>query len=277
MSLVTTVEEGALDEVLNSIRRVLRAERTRTEIEREAFEEFATRITKLQPSNNPSAGDVEHSEPQDAGGVVALSYNPRSGLCATDDLTTIRHAYEETVMSVPFYEAEYGDTYEGSIREEFGPDVATVLTQSDCFSPIAKQLLLAKVDQSRAERETLIETCERERESVDEAAAVLKSIDDELQSVESIPFDDHRFGALEAHWTRLSTLQDKCESVVNMRQATINHHRTEYSLPVDAPDICVYLYEELETAYPILYLCSDLARRVENSRQQVERAISTCS
>jgi hypothetical protein len=277
MSVTATVGDRPLNEVVDSIRQSLRAEQKRTEIERDAFEEFATRITDLQSSSKPFAPSADHKEPQDAGGAVALQSQPVTEPSATDELATIRTAYEETVMSVPFYEAEYGDTYEESIRAEFGPDIATALTQSDSLSPVAKQVLLAKIEQARTEREALIETCEREHASVDEAATVLKPVDEELQSVESISFDGHGFGALEAYRSRLLTLKDKCEQAATTRQATIHRHRTEYSLVVDAPDICVYLYEEFETAYPILCLCSDLARRLENCRKQVESALSTCS
>lgn len=276
MSVTATVGDRPLNEVLDSIRQSLRAEQKRTEIERDAFEEFATRVTDLQPSSNPLASSVEHNELQDGSGVVALQSQPVSEPSPTE-LATIRNAYEETVMSVSFYGAEYGDTYEESIRAEFGPDIATAFTQSDSLSPVAKQVLLAKIEQARTEREALIETCEREQTSVDEAATVLKPVDEELQAVESISFEDRGFGALEAHRARLLTLKDKCEQDATTRQATIHRHRTEYSLSVDAPDICVYLYEEFEPAYPILCLCSDLARRIENCRKQVESALSTCS
>jgi hypothetical protein len=277
MSVTVTVGDRPLDEVLDSVRESLRAELNRTEIERDAFEEFATRITDLQSSSEPFAPSAGHKELQDASGAVALQSHPVSEPSATDEFGTIRNAYEETVMSVSFYEAEYGDTYEESIQAEFGPDIATTLTQSNSLSPVAKQVLLAKIEQVRSEREALIKTCEREHASVDEAATVLKPVGEELQAVESISFDDPGFGALEAHRARLLTLKDKCEHAATTRQATIHRHRTEYSLPVDAPDICVYLYEEFETAYPILCLCSDLARRIENYRKQVESALSTRS
>lgn len=275
MSVTATVGDTPLEEVLDSIRQSVQAEQNRTEMECDAFQEFANRITDLQPSSEPLPSSAEYNEIQDASGAVALQSHPVSEPSARDELGTIRNAYEETVMSVPFYEAEYGDTYEESIRAEFGPDIATALTQSDNLSPVAKEVLLAKIEQARSEREALIETCEREHASVDEAATVLKPIDEELQSVESISFDNQGFGALEAHRARLLTLEDKCERAATTRQATIHRHRTEYSLPIDAPDICVYLYEEFETAYPILCLCIDLARGVENCCQQVERAMST--
>lgn len=275
MSVTATVGDRPLNEVMDSIRQSLRAEQERTEIERDAFENFATRITDLQSSNKPFVPSADQGEFQDASGTVALQSQSASEPSPTDELAAIRNAYEETVMSVPFYEAEYGDTYEESIRAEFGPDIATALTQSDSLSPVAKQALLARIEQARSEREVLIETCEREFASVDEAASVLKPINEELQSVESISFDDHGFGVLEAHWARLLILKDKCEHAATIRQATLHRHRAEYSLPVDAPDICVYLYEKFETSYPILCLCADLARRIEDSRQQIEHAMST--
>lgn len=275
MSVGITLGDRDVDEVFDLVRQALREERERTEIECEAFEEFATRIVDLQPASRPSIRQSAQRSSQSADSAVTIQSKPISSGGSRDTLETLRNDYESTIMSVPFYEAEYGDTYEESIREEFGPELATALTRSDCFSPIAKQVLLAEIEEARADREAFITTCEREHASVDEAAAMLKPIEEELQSVESISFDDQGFGALEAHRARLLTIKDNCEHAATTRQATIHHHRTEYSLPVDAPDICVYLYEEFETAYPILCLCSDLARRIENYRQQVERAMST--
>ena len=275
MSSKATGGDPPPGEVLESIRRSLQAEQNRTKKERAAFKEFATRITDLQLATKPSSPSSEHNEFRETSGAVAIQSQPISEPSTTNKLTAIRNAYEETVMSVSFYEDEYGDTYEESIQEEFGADIATTLTQSNSLSPVAKQVLLAKIEQARTDREVLIETCERERESVDEAAAVLQPIDEELQSAESIAFANQGFGALEAHRSRLFVLEDKCEHAAATRQATIHRHRTEYSHPVNPPDICAYLYDEFETAYPVLGLCSELARRIGNCRQQVEHAMST--
>lgn len=275
MSSTATIGDTPLEEVLDSIRRSLHAEQKRTEIERDAFTEFATKITDLQPATKPSSPSSRHNKLQDASGAVAIQSQPISEPSTTNKLATIRNAYEQTVMSVSFYEDEYGDTYEESIRAEFGSDIATTLTQSPSLSPIAKQVLLAKIEEACSKREELIATCELERESVDEAAVVLQPIAEELQSLESIEFANQGFGALEAHRARLLVLEDKCEHAAATRQATIHRHRTEYDLPVDEPDICVYLYDEFELSYPILGLCSDLALKIDNHRQQVEHAMST--
>lgn len=271
----TTVEVRRFEEVVGSIRRALRVERNRTVREWDAFEAFANRITELQPSSRSSAWNSEHGHPQGGGGAATLQSTPVAGTGTSNERTTIRNAYEETVMSVPFYEAEYGDTYEESIQTEFGPEVATAMTQSDCFSPLAKQVLLEKIEQARTDRGVLLETCDRERDSVDDVAAMLSPLVEELQTIESIPFGEQGFDALAGHRNRLLTLENKCEHAAATRQATIHRHRTEYNFPVDAPDICVYLYSGLESAYPTLFLCTNLAQRIEEERHHVERALST--
>ncbi|WP_449271990.1 DUF7260 family protein [Halorubrum tebenquichense] len=255
---------------------VLRRERNRTETECEAFEAFANRIAELQPSNAPSTANPVSDGFNAVGGARALESRPLSTPSTTDYLATIRDAYEETVMSVPFYETEYDDTYEKSVYEEFGQEVAIVLTQGSQFNRTVKQILLEKVEKAQAEREALIDTCDHEHESVTQAASVLEPIYNELRSYDSIPLDKQEFGALDAYRTRLQTMKDKCEQAAAARQATINHHRTEYNLSVEIPDICTYLYKTFETDYPVLFLCSELTRKIKNYRHQVEHAMSTC-
>ena len=277
MVATSTLEEQPLDETFDSLYQVLRRERTRTETEREAFEAFADRIIDLRPTGaSPSTTPTGETLRTTGTGETLIS-RVSSTAATTDHLAVIRDAYKKTVMSVPFYEAEYGDTYEESLREEFGSDIATALTQGSGFSPAAKRVLLAKVEKARAERDALIETCDREHESIEEAAAVLTPIDEELRSFESIPLNHQEFDALEVHRDRLLTLKDECEQAATTRQATIQDHRREYTLPLEAPDICAYLYKPLEPDYPVLSLCSELAHQIGTERRHVEHAISAHS
>lgn len=271
----STVEERRVEEVVGSMRRALRTERERTELERDAFEAFADRITELQPSSSPPAVNSEPGSPQGMGGAAALQSTPVSRPSTSNKHSAIRNAYEETVMSVPFYEAEYGDTYEESIHGEFGPGVATAMTQPGGFSPLAKQFLLGKIKQARTDRVALLETCDRERDSVDDVATMLMPIVDGLRAIESSSFEEEGFDALASRRKKLRTLETRCEQTATMRQATIHRHRPKHNLPIDAPDICVYLYTELESSYPLLSLCIQLSQRIEDARQHVERALST--
>lgn len=271
----STVEERRVEKLVGSMRRALRTERERTELERDAFEAFAARITGIQPSSSTPAVDSEPGSPHGVNEAVALQSTPVLNPSTSEKHLAIRNAYEETVMSVPFYEAEYGDTYEESLHGEFGPGVATAMTQPGGFSPFAKQVLLGKIKQARTDRVALLETCDRERDSVDDVAAVLKPTVEGLRAIESMSSDDTGFDALVSHREELQTLENKCEQTAAMRQATIHRHRPTQNLRVDAPDICVYLYSEFESSYPLLSLCTHLSQRIENARQHIDHALST--
>jgi hypothetical protein len=184
----------------------------------------------------------------------------------------VRTAYEETVMSLPFYDEEYGDTYGESLREEFGPDVAAALTRRSAFSSTVKRVLLAKAEEARSERELLVASCERERESLEEAANALLSVAEGLRSLEAVGFDAADPNALDAYGTRLSALRDTCERVAAARQATIRQHRATYGRATDRLDLCEYLYRPLPSTFPVLNACGALTRRIENCEGRLELA-----
>lgn len=275
MSITTAVEDGTLSAVFDRIRESLRTERTRTQAELAAFEAFGDRIADIQsttPGRQPTA-----DQPLGSGDGAAVAVGARHvGRGSTrNPAESIRTAYTETVMSLPFYESEYGEPYQESVRAEFGRELGTSLTESACLGPVCLDALQRKLEQIRTERRNLIETCEREAESIDQAAADLRPVADEVESIELRSAADRNFGALEAKWTRVGVLLDHVEDVAAERQTVIGHHRAQYQLPVDAPGICAYLYAELPTSYPVLYLCSDLARDVEELRGRIERAMQT--
>lgn len=271
MARTTGAESSSVEARFESVRSVLRRECRRTEEERQAFEAFAERVSELQPTPGPA----RRSGPSGTGGGgVAAEMWQSTASRGVDDLDTIRRAYEKTVMSVPFYDTEYGDEYEESVRSELGPEVAVAVTEPDCFTPAAKRALLASVERAARERAELVETCERERESVDEAADTLIPVADELDSLDGEHLEQKRFGTLDAQRCRLLILEDRCEEAAATRQAVINRQRDRHSLPADEPDVCAYIYKDLDAVYPVLHCCTDLARRAATLRGRLEHAMS---
>lgn len=259
-------------QTFDALRASIRAERRRTAAERRAFETFADRVDDVDFS------DFSPGQPLDGGmreghGATLVS-SGHAGLEGDAPSKAIRRAYEETVMAVSFYDEEYGDDYAESLRAEFGPEVATALTNPDCFGPSAKAALTAAIKRAAREREHLIETCERERESVDAAANTLLPVVAELDSIVSPDPEGEPFGTLEARWNRLSRLRDRCESAAANRQSSINDRRSHHNLPIDAPDVCAYLYQAHDSAYPILSVCTDISQRVTTFQTAYERAMA---
>lgn len=272
MSLSTAVEAGTLEEAFEAVRAELRKERERTAAECDAFEAFARAVKRIDAPESPRVGSGSNGGPG-SGGVTAIQAAPAGRPSATV-LREIRSTYEDTVMSVPLYDEEYGDTYEESLRAEFGPEVAAAVTDPECFGPTAKEALLVGIEQARAERVHFLESCERESASIDAAASALIPLEREFRACQSSAFGRKRFDTLEAYRERLLNWKEECERVAADRQEEINRHRRDHRITVDAPDLSAYLYEDLDRAYPVLALCSDLAESMDETRRQVERAMT---
>lgn len=275
MSDQRAIDRERVEAKTTEVREVLRAERRRTVTERRAFEAFANRVADVElPNQRAGTSDSGGGRGGHGAAVGPSSLSISTGREAP--VSAVRRAYEETVMAVSFYDTEYGDDYEESLREEFGPEVATAVTDPDCFGPAAKSALVAAVKRATAERAHLIETCEHERESIDGLVDTLLSTASELDTIGAAKPRGASYGSLEARWTRLKTLRERCEAAAVERQAAIDDRRERHALPIDEPDICAYLYQPLDVTYPILSVCASLAERATSLQRQYERAIADC-
>jgi hypothetical protein len=268
----TTPDREQVAQTFDALQASIRAERRRTAAERRAFETFADRVDEVDISDSSPRQSLDSGMREGHGATLVSSGH--AGWDGDTPTEAIRCAYEETVMAVSFYDEEYGDDYAESLRAEFGPEVATALIDPDCFGPSVKAALTAAIKRAAREREHLIETCERERESVDAAANTLLPVVAELDSIVSPDPENEPFGTLEARWNRLSRLRERCESAAANRQSSIDDRRSHHDLPIDAPDVCAYLYQAHDSAYPILSICTGLSQRVTTVQTAYERAMA---
>lgn len=122
----TTSDREQVAETFASLRTSLQTERRRTAAERRAFETFADRVEEVNCSNTGSK--VPPDCGMQDGPTATLVASGHTDLDGDGPTEAIQSAYEETVMAVSFYDEEYGDDYVESLRAEFGPEVATSLT-----------------------------------------------------------------------------------------------------------------------------------------------------
>jgi len=238
----------------------LRRERRRTRDEREAFRAFERRLRDLQPETGATARATPAAQ------TLSTSASP-AGLCA------VREAYESTVMAVPHYEDEYGDTYERSVAEEFGPDIAAALTRGTAFEGRHRQLLLSAVADCREDRDRFLQALEAEADSLAATTDRLAPVARELESYDTLLPSELSFGALDAHRCRLDVLEEKCADVAETRQTGLARQRRTLSLPVDVPDVPRYVYRDLPMDYPVLSAVTALLERIEAVRDVVERSL----
>lgn len=273
MSIERAGREGRVESAFDTIRATVAGERRRTATEREAFEAFAEAVAAVEPVRPTATDSGTQLGLAQQGATLAtttVGQSPRTGADATAD---VRRAYEATVMALPFHERLYGETRAESLREEFGPDLATALTAARTFTPAVKGTLQEEIRNAIERRETLVGHCEREADAVESAAETLRPLGAELREHDATRFEGRRFGDLDAVWTRLDTIRQRCDAVAAERQDVLASHRR--AADGEDPDTFVsYVYRDLAVTYPICALCSDLGAYAADVRERVETALA---
>lgn len=255
---MTAIDRAECQKVFDAARRRLRTERRRTVDEREAFRAFERHVRKLD-------GQGTTTQPSVSTQMVATG-DPRG-------LQAVQSAYESTVMAVPHYEDDYDEPFEEHVTGEFGPEIAALLTQTTVLRPQSKQTLVGAATQAQDKRAALVDALGAEKESFVPASQELLSVVDELQEYEETPFSEASFGALDAYRLRLTVLEETCEAVVDTRQNTLVEQRRSLSIPIEGPDIPTYVYQPLETTYPVVSVAATVLERIETHRKSVEQAL----
>jgi len=254
------------------LRRTIAGHRRRTEQERAAFEQFRREIASI--ADQLSHGSAGERMIQDAGTNTAVSGWTQpvvSPTVAAQEL--VREAFTTTVMELPFYDEEYGESLQDAIVGEFGPTIATGLTNPDCFGPHLFGGLLQGVEQAQRAREVLLETCDREQHAIGALSAKLPSFSRELAQVDELQIGMSDFGALEAYWHRLETIADQCGTLAMRRQRVINRQRAQYQLAAENIDIYEYLYRGYPVSYPMLAMITSTIAAVEHHQHTIMRAM----
>ncbi|WP_144922798.1 DUF7260 family protein [Halorubrum salsamenti] len=284
--MATTIEPAdGSPELLDCAREALRVERRRTCDEREAFRAFRGRVASVpsEPIRTDGGaggvagggGPIGVAGGSEAGpiGSAGTAGDPGSGPPAGSGLVAVRDAYRETVMSVPHYEAEYDDTYERSVAEEFGPELAYALTRGSRFHAECKRSLLDAAETAIEGRERFVDAVESEAESVDRAAARLAPIRSEVASTARTEFSEDGFGTLDAYRARTEALIDDCDRIAARRQRELASHERDLALDGDM-DVPTYLYQDLSATYPVLATVGAVGDRLDDLKRRIERAMA---
>lgn len=201
--------------------KTVRRERDEIRAERRAFESFAERVDDV-PCDAP-APDVPTMVVDNGSGAIER----------------VRTAYRETVMDTDHYEDVYDNTLRADIASEFGPGVAAALCSDTPvqFTGRLQQFLLAAVEESVTERETVLERLDDEDASLTAAKDELVDIVDNLDGTQ-IP-----------QWYA-NTFTERLDRLAADRQETLRSHRSLGRL--DGHSLCEHLYADEPWTYPVL-------------------------
>lgn len=241
--------------VLDAAREALRTERQTLCTERDAFREFERRVVSLTPARD----QVE----QEGSATQLLGVSSPDGGTAR-----IRAAYEETVMDVPHYEEEYGETLLENVRVELGSEYAEVLRTDTGLTPQLKQGILAAATAAREQRTRVLAVLDEEARMLDSAASIV----DDVQPLTDVPAECP-FECLCARNDQLRKREQRAEALLEERQAHIQEFEPHLS---DADELLLneHLYGSLSTAYPILHVITQLLEDIRAARGTIAHRIA---
>lgn len=234
-------------------------ERRRTESERDAFADFSARIETL---------DVIENRPISAGTIgVVQSRNGTS----ESRMESVRTAYRETVMSVPHYGEDYGETLEENLRAEFDDTVAAVVANGGQFSPQLKRTLLQGAREAERSRELFLGTLDDEHRGVVDAERELETSTAVVDRVEELR--RRSFDELLTTYETLERAERRCSELVRTRQKRLLD-RARRDPQAEYPAIYEYLYAGLNSPFPVLSATADRIETIRDRRREVVDSIA---
>ncbi len=245
---------------LSQARDVWRTERRQTSAERDAFERFSDRLRSQEPASIPAG-------PTDSGAMMLSTGGSDSGL------EQVETAYRETVMDVPHYDDQYGDTILESLSEEFGPDIAMAVVTNETLSPQLRQTLLNRSANAQRGRKELLETVEAEQNSVETGAAALERLDRQRVALVSHLPNNPPVTAIGDVWRGLQELETRIGPELTDRQAFVRDPRISPDGRVSS--FQEYLYSSLEVSHPLLASGAELGETLRRDCREMSRLIAS--
>lgn len=234
-------------------------ERAAVEAERDAFSEFAESVREMDALSHTSF---------DAPTAALVSPSPDH-----EQLRTIRSRYRETVMAVPGYDREYGESLRENMTAEFGEEVTTAILDGEQFTPKLKNLLVGRAVAAARQREALMEAIDGEHSSLIDARQRLETAEIPLEAEDELELSEESFEALIDYDRRSRREETRCEKLLTDRQRHV-HRKTRWLHNADAAFLQEYLYHDFDVRFPVLHAGLERIERLRERRRVVSRAIA---
>lgn len=238
----------------------LEDERASVETERDAFEQFADEVQSLalsaQSTNRLTTAQTVETGP------------------GSHSLADVRQRYRETVMSVPDYDSEYGETLAEHLTAEFNSDVASVVVDGDQFTRPLKQLLVRQAHQSARERDQLLDAMGIEENSLEDSRSRLDAIDSAVERTAEKRVESEPFPSLVTADSDIRRTRRQCERLLEDRQGAIHRANRAFSGRSHSLGLQEYLYRDLDVTFPILTDTIELLETLEDQRSDLIRTLS---
>lgn len=238
---------------------LLDEEMRRLAAERRAFSEFSKRVADIEVAETTATAPA-------SGGLITTTTNP------DNRLNRVREAYRETVMDVPHFEEDYGESLGENLAVEFGDGLAVAVVDGSQFTPQLKAALVQSSHEASQRRASFISTLKAEADALEESVSALKELDTERELLAESPLPSRSYEELVGDWHHLDRLSDRCDGLISERQRQLGE--LSASLPAGSGEIHEYLYDELPVSHPVLADAASLFEAIKELQGEVLRSIT---
>ncbi|MFB6128510.1 MAG: hypothetical protein ABEJ47_01990 [Halorhabdus sp.] len=245
---------------IEAARTEIDAEREILVTEREAFQSLVRRVSEVT---------VETPQMTAGTGTAVVATTPIQAPSA--GLQEIRTAYRETVMAVPHYESEYGESLRENLRVEVGASLAEQILDGDALTRPVHDAFLGAARRAMDERRRVQQYVDRERDSLRRFEAELTEIESAVVEIGTERTSASGTQALASLDDRLATLESRCADLAKERQQRVHDRpETDYDR-IDGLGVFEYLYADLETTTPVLSAIASCLATIRHHRRRCLR------
>jgi protein subunit release factor A len=263
-----TTTDAAVTQQIETAEDALDDECKCLEDERAAFAQFRKRVASMDAHAPAPTATTRVKSTKNA--IMGAS----EATASTAQIEQVRHTYRETVMNVPHYEEDYDQSLDEDIAEEFSPELANALATADSLAAPVQDTLLTGSDRATDGRTTLLNTLDREADTLQHAREELTEMNTALTEMNQHPLEAWSTTELRSVDERLADFETHCENLAAERQAELRSQRIPGPHHGDE-DLNEYLYKSLPVTYPVLADLAEFTSLLITARQHLERAFIT--
>lgn len=235
---------------------------TKTEVR--ALREFQTRLA-----------DLEIEQPRTDGGAPTPALLQQRQQSPSVGCEQVWRAYRDTVLAMPHYADEYGESPREHMAAEFRPELVQSLVDAPRLTPQLRQALDHASSQAQKRRIAFLTKLDTESDALETARTELADVTTPVKNWSEESLESATFEELRSLYESLQDARERCGEVAETRQQSLQSD--EWAAPKCSYDSSLhsYLYADLDVTYPIL---ADVAERLlvlRRASRQVERAIAT--
>lgn len=235
-------------------------ERTRTRAEYDAFDRFIAEVQSVTPQPIASAAEPAGSAP-----IIQRQIEPE-GAAATE----VEAAYRETVMAVPHFEEDYGETIAQHMQAELSEEIAHATLDGNGFGPHVKRGLLEAAADARERRADFLDLLDEECSSLERHAERLSGIEQDVERATAPLCADQSFDDLRSQRETLQDCRAAIQSLLDERQTDRTKGKNAVLRLNRDLDLQEYLYAPLEVTYPVFAEAARLLSQIDVAIRHVE-------